>query len=47
MRTTGTRVLPQAAREAQRRILDMVDADQRVASPAAGQARIVPRSASL
>ena len=47
MRTTGTRVLPSGAREAQRRILELVDAEQRrvPASPARPRAR--SRRASL
>ena len=47
MRTTGTRVLPQAAHEAQRRILDLVDADQRATVPDTGPSRIAPRRASF
>jgi DNA-binding transcriptional MerR regulator len=46
MRTTGTRILPSGAREAQRRILDLVE-DPRGAIPLPGRAGGAPRSASL
>lgn len=47
MRTTGTRPLPAGAAEAQRRILEMVDAEQRPAFEAPGHAGGAPRSVSL
>jgi hypothetical protein len=48
MRTTGTRILPSGPREAQRRILEMIESEGRPAVSISGQqAGGAPRSASL
>ncbi len=47
MRTTGTRILPSGPREAQRRIVDMVEFEQRVSLPEPARPRRAPRSASI
>ncbi len=47
MRTPGTRILPAGPREAQRRIVDMVEFEQRVSLPERAQPRRASRSASM
>ncbi len=47
MRTTGTRILPAGAAEAQRRIVEMVEDDRRLPLADPGHGRSAPRSASL
>jgi MerR family transcriptional regulator, light-induced transcriptional regulator len=47
MRTTGTRLLPAGAAEAQRRIVEMIDSEHRLPFEAPGHAGGTPRSASL
>jgi hypothetical protein len=49
MRTTGTRILPSGAREAQRRVLDLVEAEGTAAIPGMGFGRsgVAPRTLSM
>jgi hypothetical protein len=47
MRTTGTRVLPLGARDAQRRIVETIETERRLPDVHTGHGGIAPRSASL